>query len=91
MRVRNIRIQAFIGINIGEAEGAPDRILEDATDDIVVSLQKLNRMEKKSKGDTFHLGEMIVSAITSGTVSNNAVIIQEILTVVQDRILGRED
>ncbi len=91
MRVRNIRIQAFIGIDINKSAGAPDRVLEDAIDDIVVELQKLNRMEEKSQGDTFHLGEMIVSPITSAEVSNHSVLVQEILTVVQDRILGRED
>lgn len=85
MRMRNIAIAGLITVR---EDISADAILEDAFDAIIERLVGVSRLETESQGDSFHVGEMTLSAPAVGLVSNHKVLMQELVTVVQDRILG---
>lgn len=85
IRVRNIIIDGFISVR-DDSDQAEDVVLEDAWDAIVDKLQKVSRLEDKSQGDAFHVGEMTLGELAAGRVSNKKVLSQRLTTVVQDRI-----
>ena len=84
IRNRTIVIDGFVTIQHKNAAGA-DRILEDAFDSVISKLQKLQRLETRSQGDTFHPGQMNMTAIGVAKVANHNVVAAQLTTVIQDR------
>ncbi len=87
-RLRNITIQGFISLREGNEDDGEDLALEDTFDAIIGRLQQVQRLETQSQGSTFHKGEMDMTPITPARISNHNVLVAELTTVIEDRILG---
>lgn len=82
--LRAIVIQCFISMAT-ENPDAADARLEDVVDLIVDKLFSIDRLSEESGDNTFSPGDVAVTPIVVGKVSNTSVLIQEITTIVGDR------